>query len=461
MTPTAEARRTTRSLRATSGHHRLALTGWRDPESVATHLVRSGADVVWRDAGPDATDGISVIGWGSSRLESSVTDRAATTAVLARLARARHLTEATHLGWFGWFGYGTTATTLAPSGTNVARSLADPTDADIAFLCVDRAIVFDHRHLVVTAEALPAQARWLDAIAAEWHRRWPLPTAVPTPPRRPQSSQWSLDDTEYLRLIERCQHAIAAGETFVMCPTTRATVDAPREDSLLTYRRLRRHSPSPRGMFARIGPTTVASSTPERFLAVDADGRVRSSPIKGTRPRSSDPEHDRRLAAELSASAKERAENVMIVDLVRNDLGRTCRTGSIIVPELLAVQSFRHVHQLQSTVEGILDEGTGPLHAVDACFPPGSMTGAPKQRAVDMLAVGEPVPRGIYSGAIGRIGFDGTADLSVVIRTVVVSHGTARVAAGAGITIDSDAAAELDEVKTKATPLLEILGATT
>jgi para-aminobenzoate synthetase component 1 len=229
-------------------------------------------------------------------------------------------------------------------------------------------------------------------------------------------------------------------------------------DAFETYRRLRRASPAPHSSFVRIGATCVAGASPESFLEVTADGVVSSSPIKGTRPRSVDPVVDDALAAELVASEKERAENVMIVDLVRNDLTRVARLGSVVVDELLAVRSYPAVHQLVSTVSARLAAGLGALDVLEAAFPAGSMTGAPKRRAVELLSEAEGAHRGVYSGAVGVLGLDGSASWSMAIRSVVVTDGVATVGVGGGVTASSVPGDELAEVVWKATALLRVLG---
>jgi len=203
----------------------------------------------------------------------------------------------------------------------------------------------------------------------------------------------------------------------------------------------------------------VVGSSPERFLRVESDGAVESRPIKGTRARGRDPEQDRRLREELAGSAKDRAENLMIVDLVRNDLGRVCATGSVAVPELFAVEEYARVFQMVSTVTGRLAPGRDALDLVRATFPPGSMTGAPKIAAMRLLDRLEPVRRGIYSGAVGWLDARGGADLAVVIRTLLVREGRALLHVGAGIVADSDPRAEWRETLDKAAALLDALAA--
>jgi anthranilate/para-aminobenzoate synthase component I len=204
----------------------------------------------------------------------------------------------------------------------------------------------------------------------------------------------------------------------------------------------------------------VVGSSPERFLRVTPDGWVESRPIKGTRPRRADAAADRREGKALAASAKDRAENLMIVDLVRNDLGRVCETGSVHVPELFAVEPYASVFQLVSTVRGRLARGRSALDAVRAAFPPGSMTGAPKLAAMELLARLEPVRRGLYSGALGYLDLRGGADLSVTIRSVILRAGRAFVHTGGGIVADSEPGAEWAEAEDKARALLGALAAT-
>ena len=187
------------------------------------------------------------------------------------------------------------------------------------------------------------------------------------------------------------------------------------------------------------------------------NGNVETRPIKGTRPRSSDPQQDLRLAGELQNHPKDRAENLMIVDLLRNDLGKSCVPGSVRVPKLFEVESFANVHHLVSTVEGKLAEGRDALDVLHDCFPGGSVTGAPKLRAMQIIEQLEPSRRGIYCGAIGYAGFDGNMDSNIVIRTLVYSNNEVRCWAGGGIVADSDMAAEYQETMDKASAMLELL----
>ncbi|MGA7147423.1 MAG: anthranilate synthase component I family protein, partial [Microbacterium sp.] len=262
---------------------------------------------------------------------------------------------------------------------------------------------------------------------------------------------------EYAALIERCRDAIRDGDAYQLCLTTRFSIDAP-VDPVDAYRRLRAATPAHHGGLVRTGDVALASASPERFLEVD-HGVVRTRPIKGTRARGADAATDAALAEELRTNEKERAENVMIVDLMRNDLSRVCVAGSVGVDALLQVESYPAVHQLVSTVSGALTPGATVGDVLDAAFPAGSMTGAPKLSAMTILHELESGPRGVFSGCFGWVGADGALDLAMVIRSVVVHPGGAYVGAGGGITWRSDAAAEVAEVGIKARGPLAAVGA--
>jgi anthranilate synthase component 1 len=247
------------------------------------------------------------------------------------------------------------------------------------------------------------------------------------------------------------------GDAYQLCLTTRFEVET-SESAVAVYGRLRASSPAHHGGFVRIGGVSLLSASPEEFLGV-RDGIVRTRPIKGTRPRGTDPDADAALARELLASEKERAENVMIVDLMRNDLSRVCEVGTVRVDALLAVETYPHVHQLVSTVSGQLRPGSTAGELLDRAFPAGSMTGAPKLSAMTILQALEAGPRGIYAGCFGWIGVDGTLDLAMVIRSIVMRDGHAIVGAGGGITWSSVPVEEVREVGIKARAPLAALGA--
>lgn len=445
---------------------------WRDPELVVSRLGAVG-DVVWIDAGVDAVEGRSVVAWGTALTASAVDGDLDEAWQLVRADLADGTGDADPLGWSGWLGYGMGLWLLdrdgslgpgrgAPARLGARGVPTEGAPPDLALLRTDRALVFDHARRTVEAVSAVGVG-WIDGVAA----RWPDPDVeearVGSVPHRASSAppRWAHDDGAYLELVARCRSAIADGSAYVLCLTTSVAV-AGVDDDLAVYRRLRRVSAAPRASFVRIGETAVLGSSPESFLDVTPEGVVSSSPIKGTRPRGGDAGSDARLAHELATSEKELAENLMIVDLVRNDLIRVCDPGSVEVVELFGVHSYPAVHQLVSTVRGRLRPGAVGLDAVEATFPAGSMTGAPKRRAVELLAEWEGRPRGIYSGAIGTFGLDGGVSLAMVIRSIVVTRpagapSTATIGVGGGVTASSVPADELAEVKLKAAALLRVL----
>lgn len=263
---------------------------------------------------------------------------------------------------------------------------------------------------------------------------------------------------DYKRLVQRARDDIAAGRFFEVCLSQeyRGATDATGRE---LYDILRRRNPAPMSAYLRAGDLEILCTSPERLVGVTAAGEIETRPIKGTRPRSANPAEDRHLAEALAASPKDRAENTMIVDLARNDLGRICLTGSVEVPELCVVESYASVHHLVSTVRGQLKPHTSPADVIRACFPGGSMTGAPKVEAMKAIAEAEGSPRGIFSGAIGWIGDDGAMDLNIVIRTLIKHGENISLHTGGAVTSDSDPDAEYAETMDKARTPAEALAA--
>ncbi len=265
----------------------------------------------------------------------------------------------------------------------------------------------------------------------------------------------NLDPGGYAERFQRAQRYIHQGDCYQVNLAQRFAAPA-TGDAWTAYRALRHLSPTPFAAYLHIPGVQVLSASPERFLQL-ANERVETRPIKGTRPRSSDPKRDKHLAAELAASPKDHAENVMIVDLLRNDLSKTC--SEIRVPELFAVESYATVHHLVSTVTGRLRPGCTAPDVLRGCFPGGSITGAPKVRAMEIIEELEPYRRGIYCGAIGYIGYNGTMDTNIAIRTLVYSGGSLRFWAGGGIVADSERQAEYQETFDKAKAMLSLIRA--
>ncbi|HVH67382.1 MAG TPA: aminodeoxychorismate synthase component I [Gemmatimonadales bacterium] len=261
----------------------------------------------------------------------------------------------------------------------------------------------------------------------------------------------------YLDAVQRVIDYVFAGDIFQANLSQR--LEAPLVGTPLElYRRLRQRNPAPFSAYLDYGDVVVASSSPERFLKVEPDGRVETRPIKGTRPRGLSPEHDAALAQALVESDKDRAENVMIVDLLRNDLSRVCRPGTVRVPELFAIEHYATVHHLVSTVVGQLaPEAAVPVDLLRAAFPGGSITGAPKIRAMQIIAELEPTQRAVYCGAIGYLSRTGALDMNIVIRTCLVLHDAVYVQVGGGIVADSDPELEYRETLDKAGGLIAAL----
>ncbi|KOX15577.1 aminobenzoate synthetase [Saccharothrix sp. NRRL B-16348] len=353
------------------------------------------------------------------------------------------------LGWVGYLGY----ELKAECGGAAAHRSEQP---DAAFVFADRALVFDHETRCVYLLALSDEDGWLGR-TADFLRQFSAAPAPPPRPARADSVQPRHDRSHYLKLVAACQEAITAGESYEVCLTNTVTWRGPL-DPWDAYRFLRAESPAPFGALLRFGALSVLSTSPERFIRVDRQGVVESEPIKGTRPRGATAAEDRALRTALAASAKDRAENLMIVDLVRNDLGHCAEVGSVEVPRIFEVESYATVHQLVSTVRARLRSGSSAVRVVRAAFPGGSMTGAPKIRTMQIIDGLEAGPRGVYSGALGYFSLSGTADFSIVIRTLVVDRDKVSFGVGGAVIALSDPAEEFEETAVKATALLSLAG---
>ncbi|HSC29562.1 MAG TPA: anthranilate synthase component I [Vicinamibacterales bacterium] len=333
------------------------------------------------------------------------------------------------------------------------------------FMLFDTVLAFDHvKHRIliianarVTAdEDLRALYQFACAKIQFVERELERGLSQPEPPAPVAPDVRSNVDKEtFERAVLAIKEHIAAGDIYqaVLSQRFESRLTA---DPFTVYRALRHVNPSPYMYFIRMGDLAIVGSSPEMLVRVEGR-RVETHPIAGTRPRGSGDEEDLQLAEDLKRNEKERAEHVMLVDLGRNDLGRVCEFGSVRVSQYMAIERYSHVMHLVSTVEGRLGEDRDRLDALVACFPAGTVSGAPKIRAMQILSELEPTRRDIYAGAIGYIDFAGNLDFCIAIRTITIRDGCARVQAGAGIVADSDPPAEYEETRDKARALLQAL----
>ena len=395
------------------------------------------------------------------RAEETTAESESIFAVLDRELAAHRIDPPSELpdgllgGFVGFLGYECKADCGSPGVHS-----SDVPDAVLMF--ANRVVAVDHlahrTHLLALCDGdEPDAERWLtdaEAIVRETLEQTAAEPSVHTAPSEDQLSDQvtfrpGRGREQYLADIARCQAALSAGESYEVCLTDQIHTDASPEPFEL-YRRLRRRNPAPFAAYLKLGELTVLSSSPERFLSVDRERRVQARPIKGTTPRSADPARDEALRAELLEDEKTFAEHLMIVDLLRNDLGRVCEVDTVRVPQFMVVEPYTTVHQLISTITGVLERKRTPVECVRACFPGGSMTGAPKLRTMGIIDDIEREARGVYSGAIGYFGVDGSVDLSIVIRTIVMRPGATTIGAGGAIVMQSDPEDEFDEILLKA-----------
>jgi para-aminobenzoate synthetase component 1 len=327
---------------------------------------------------------------------------------------------------------------------------------DMAVGIYDWALIVDHLETRAWLASLGrdprTRERWSTLVAMF---RNPGPVLARNPFRVLSTPRANMSREEYGRAFERVKSYLLEGDCYQVNLAQRFCASA-AGDSFHGYRALRQLNPAPFSAYLRTPYAEVLSSSPERFLSV-RNGQVQTRPVKGTRPRGGTSQADTGLKQELAGSTKDRAENLMIVDLLRNDLGRVCSPGSVSVPRLFDVESYATVHHLVSTVTGRLAPGQDAVSLLRACFPGGSVTGAPKIRAMEIIEELEPHRRGIYCGCIGYLGFDGAMDTNIAIRTLIRSAGTVRFWAGGGIVHDSRVEEEYQETLDKAAALLRLL----
>jgi para-aminobenzoate synthetase component 1 len=441
---------------------------WRPPAQLARALVeRWGAEgLIWLDG-----DGTSLGRWAT--LAADPLEQKCRRGLPGKQGSSDPFRALEELGpghWTGWLSY------EAAAWAEPARHWKHDTMASLWIARHDPVLRCDlvARRLWIVGsdpQRLQAMADWLDSLDPAPGD----PDSAGPPCQQPQHTlaiphaawHWHTDAARFAAGVTRIREWIASGDLFQANLTACCSALLPpgvpsgAAAALPLFERLRQHCPAPFAGLVVAGDQArgeaVISASPERFLQVNSAGHVETRPIKGTRPRHRDPERDADLAAELVCSSKDRAENVMIVDLLRNDLGRSCRPGSIHVPQLVGLESYANVHHLTSVVTGELRPDCSWVDLLRACWPGGSISGAPKLRACQRLAELEPVPRGPYCGSLLRRDWDGSLDSSILIRTLLLKDRELRLQAGCGIVADSDPEAEAEELGWKLHPLLEAL----
>lgn len=453
------------------------LSRWLDPEQTFLALYAAQDYAFWLDSSlvVPGVSRYSVMGDRSGRLASSISyDLRRGTVTIGRPQAADEVVEGDlfdHLktaldqydvvcdgaaslpfsgGLVGYFGY--ELKSLLTGRPSPASRVPDAW-----FLLVDRFVCFDHLkgevHLAcLTGSGAVDADDWFDEVEQR----------LAAPPARLEAAGasagdrelgWSRSRARYIRDVQECLAEIQDGESYEVCLTNK--VHLPRDvEPLAYYRVLRRRNPAQYSAFLKLGDIAVACSSPECFLRVGSDRWVESRPIKGTRELGSTEAEQEANYVDLKNSVKDQAENLMIVDLVRNDLGRVCEIGSVHVPEMMSVERYATVWQMVSTVRGRLMAGKDVVDCVRACFPGGSMTGAPKIRTMEIIERLEQEARGIYSGSIGYLSFDGAADLNIVIRTAIFDRAEISIGVGGAIIALSDAEAEYFETTVKARVLI-------
>ena len=451
-----------------------------DPERAFVHLFGGSRHAFWLDSSKagDARSRFSFIGSGDGPLSAFVSYDVTSGEVRAarrdsvevrretifdylrrELRNMRRSSDELPFdlngGFVGYFGY----ELKAVCGGDAAHRSSLP---DAAFILADRLIAFDHRDgaTYVVCLADPAHRaegrRWVDSTSRQLDALPDLADPAPAPHHHQVEFRLSRSYETYIEDIRRIKEHLRDGETYEVCLTNRISADV-TPDPLELYRLLRHVNPAPFSAYLQLGDAAVLSSSPERFLSVARDRWVEAKPIKGTTRRGATPAEDAALSEELRTSEKNRAENLMITDLLRNDLGLVCEIGTVHVPHLMEIETYETVHQLVSTIRGRLREDLAAPDCIEACFPGGSMTGAPKKRTMEIIDALEHEARGVYSGAIGYLGLGGAADLNIVIRTIVMEGTSLSIGAGGAIVMQSDADDEFEEMLLKAEALMRAI----
>ena len=436
---------------------------WVDPESVFDTLFAQERDSFWLDSSlTNADNRFSYMGSDPDELYTFfLKDSKQDIFTFLDSKLKRKVCVKTKLpfnftgGFIGYFGYELKALTEGK------KSHISPYPDSLWYL-VTKFVAFDHKkkevYLVSLAKNKQVAEIWFEKINAKVKtvRRNELspPSILSKAIGKPPKYTFARSKRQYLKDIAACKRFLLNGESYQICLTNTITTKT-QTNPLLLYKILRKNNPAPYAAYVKHEELSILCSSPELFLAVDKNRNVTTKPIKGTIRRGATPGEDKKLIKQLARSKKDWSENAMIVDLLRNDLGKICKFGSVKVQKSMEVESYQTLHQLVSTVTGTLLSDVSLIDCVKACFPGGSMTGAPKIRTMEILDTLEKQARGIYSGALGFLSFNQTAELNIVIRTIVAKNNTVSIGAGGAILIDSDPQKEYDEMLLKTKALLE------
>lgn len=358
-------------------------------------------------------------------------------------------------GFVGYFGY----ELKAECGSQLVNASSLP---DAIFLFADRVIAIDHQeHCIYLLQLIKigepsSPETWFNNVQQQLTDIDTIPRIGYQENKQPINLSLHRPYQTYIQDIDHCLQQIYEGETYQVCLTNQLYSDY-TPDPLVFYRHLRHVNPAPYSAFLRFGEIAIACSSPERFLKIDPEKSVETKPIKGTTPRGKTPDEDMTFRDQLYCSDKDRAENLMIVDLLRNDLGRVCEVGSVTVPKLMDVETYATVHQLVTTIRGKLRPDITAIDCIQGCFPGGSMTGAPKLRTMQIIDRLEKEARGVYSGAMGFLALNGSTDLNIVIRTAVLTPEGTSIGIGGGVIALSDPELEFKETLLKAKALIQAL----
>lgn len=426
------------------------LPEWYDPENLFKQLFKDNDHAFWLDSSKvvDGFSRFSYMGEAKEVIRYSLNGKSEDIfSVLQKKLNNIRVTK-TSLpfdfvgGYVGYFGY----ELKALCGFSNHHTSPYP---DSIWYFIDRLFVFDHKEHKVYLMSLTNNKK----SANEWFTQMKNLVSSRLHDKSKQvistnKLQLAVSKEEYLEAINECKSYLKKGESYEICLTNRLK-GVTQKDPFTVYKQIRKINPAPYAGYFRDGDLSVLSSSPERFLKIDQDGWAEAKPMKGTIERSLDSKKDQQLAAALLHSEKDRAENLMIVDLLRNDLGKVCEIGSVEVSDLMKVETYQTVHQMVSVIRGKLRRGVSVLECIKACFPGGSMTGAPKKRTIEILDNLEKSARGVYSGALGYLSANGAVDLNIVIRTMVMQKGEVSVGTGGAITYQSDPHKEFEEMMLK------------